>query len=356
MKAAFLVDKETYEVCEAPEPVVPEDGLILAVEACGVCGSDLRRWREGPPAGAGSIEGMRGIIAGHEIGGTVIAVGPAVREYAVGDRLAVAPDIHCGTCYYCRRGLYNLCDELHFLGISPGYPGGFAEKLMLTHEVLTLGIVHRIPVGLSSLHAALAEPMSSVLACHDKAGTDLDGTVAIMGAGPIGCLHAVIAKRRGARIILSEPSEMRLAMARRFEPDVALALTGEAFVSRVRELTDGRGADLVICANPVAAAQADAVQAVRKGGRVVLFGGLPKAAPMATYDANRIHYGDIEVVGAFSYHPRMHALALDVLSRGLIPADTLITHTYALDDIATAFEVAASGEGLKVVVTPTTGG
>ncbi|MCU0520398.1 MAG: alcohol dehydrogenase catalytic domain-containing protein [Anaerolineae bacterium] len=352
MKAAFLVGKRVYRVREAPDPVAPEDGIVLAVEACGVCGSDLRRWHEGPPDGPGSIVGLPGIIAGHEVGGTVVAAGRAVRDYAVGDRLAVAPDIHCGSCFYCRRGLYNLCDSLHFLGISPGYPGGFAERLILTHEVLTLGIVHRIPEGLSSLHAALAEPLSSVLACHDKAGTDLDHTVVVMGAGPIGCLHVAIAKSRGARVIISEPSETRLAMARRFRPDAALSETGEAFVAQVRALTEGRGADIVICANPVAATQAQAVEAVRKGGRVVLFGGLPKATPMTTLDANRIHYGDIEVVGAFSYHPTMHALALDVLSRRLIPADDLITHTYPLDEIATAFEVASTGEGLKVVITP----
>lgn len=352
MKAAFLVGRETYEVRNAPEPVPPEDGLVLAVEACGVCGSDLRRWREGPPEGAGSLEGLPGIIAGHEIGGTVVSVGRAVRDYAVGDRLAIAPDIHCGTCWYCRRGLYNLCDELRFLGITPGYPGGFAERMVLTREVLDLGVVHPIPEGLSSLHAALAEPMSSVLACHEKAGTNVADTVAIMGAGPIGCLHAVIAKLRGARVIISQRSETRLVLARSFAPDVALGLTGESFVRRVRELTGGRGADLVVVANGVASAMVDAVQAVRKGGRVVLFGGLPKADPRVTIDANRIHYGDIELVGAFSYHPTMHALALDLLQRGVIPADELITHVFPLDRIAEAFEAADSGAGLKVVITP----
>jgi len=352
VKAAFLVDRHTYVVREIPDPAVPEDGVVLAVEACGVCGSDLRRWREGPPVGAGSLDGYSGIISGHEVGGTVVAVGPAVCDFSVGDRLAIAPDIHCGTCFYCRRGMVNLCDTLHFLGITPGYPGGFAEKLVLTHEVIKQGIVHRIPDGLSSLHAALAEPMSSVLACHDRAGTDLDHTVAIMGAGPIGCLHVAIARSRGARVLISEPSPRRLDYARRFGPDVATDLVGEAFVASVLALTDGRGADIVVCANPVAATQTHAVEAVRKGGRVVLFGGLPKAASMTTLDANRIHYGEIEVVGAFSYQPTMHALALDVLSRGLIPADDMITHTYPLADIAEAFEVAASGEGLKVVITP----
>jgi L-iditol 2-dehydrogenase len=295
---------------------------------------------------------MDGIVPGHEVAGTVVAVGHGVQGYRVGDRLAVAPDIHCGTCYYCRRGMYNLCDELHFLGISPGYPGGLAELMTLTPEVLTLGIVHRMPGGLSSRHAALAEPMSSVLACHDKAGTSLSDTVAVMGAGPIGCLHTAIAKARGARVILSEPSETRLAMAEGFGPDVLLNPIDMDFVTKVRSLTGGRGADTVICANPVAATQAEAVAAVRKGGRVVLFGGLPKARPETTLDANVIHYGEITVVGAFSYHPEMHALALEVLSRGLIPADDLITHEFTLDAVGEAFEVAASGQGLKVLVVP----
>jgi L-iditol 2-dehydrogenase len=352
MKAAFLVGKERHEIREIPDPVAPEDGLVLAVEACGVCGSDLRRWREGPPAGAGSYAGMAGIVSGHEISGTVVAAGDKVHGYRIGERLAVAPDIHCGTCHYCRRGMYNLCDELHFLGITPGYPGGFAEKLVLTQEVLTLGIVHRIPEGLSSLHAALAEPMSSVLASHEKAGTSLQHTVAIMGAGPIGCLHIALAKARGARVFISEPSDTRLSLAAEFHPDALINPREVDFVVRVLELTGGLGADIVICANPIAATQAQAVQAVRKNGRVVLFGGLPKADPMTTLDSNRIHYGEIGVVGAFSYHPTMHALALDVLKRGLIPADALITHTFSLEQVQTAFETAADGAGLKVVVQP----
>ncbi len=352
MKVAFLTHSKTYELRDIAAPICPPDGLVLEVEACGVCGSDLRRWKEGPPAGAGSYANMPGIVAGHEVAGTVCEVGEKVTAYTVDDRLAIAPDIHCGRCYYCQRGMFNLCDNLHFLGITPGYPGGFAEKLVLTHEVLTLGIVHRIPEKLSSLHAALSEPASSVLACHDKAGTSLADTVVVIGAGPIGCLHIAVAKARGARVIISEPNATRREMAARFAPDAQVDPFNEDLGARVRELTDGVGADFAICANPIAATQAQAVEIVRKAGRVALFGGLPKANPMTTLDGNRIHYGEIEVVGAFSYHPTMHALALDMLQRGLIPADELITHTLSLDDIAVAFETAASGEGLKVVVVP----
>jgi L-iditol 2-dehydrogenase len=352
MRSAFLTGERAYELREVPDPACPSDGVVLRVAACGVCGSDLRRWKEGPPPGAGSYPDQTGIVAGHEVAGTVVAVGEGAEGYAVGDRLALAPDIHCGRCYYCRRGMFNLCDDLHFVGITPGYPGGFAERLVITGEVLARGIVHRVPSTLSSLHAALAEPASSVLACHAKAGTSLDDTVLVIGAGPIGCLHAAIARARGARVVISEPNADRREMAARFEPEALVDPFYEDLGARVRALTDGVGVDLAICANPVAATQAQAVEVVRKAGRVVLFGGLPKADPTTTLDGNRIHYGEIEVVGAFSYHPTMHALALDCLRRGIIPADQLITHTFPLDEIDAAFETAASGAGLKVVVTP----
>ena len=121
--------------------------------------------------------------------------------------------------------------------------------------------------------------------------------------------------------------------------------------SRVRDLTNGIGADIVICANPVAQTQTEAVEIVRKRGKVILFGGLPKANPMVTLDSNRIHYGEIEVSGAFSYHPTVHERALELIHRRIIPADLLVTHTFGLDEAGKAFETAAAGEALKVVVT-----
>ena len=347
MRAGFLIGPRTLEVRDVPDPATPPDGLVLEVKACGVCGSDLRRWREGPPADAVSAGG---IVPGHEIGGVVVEAGAGVACYAVGDRLAVAPDIHCGACYYCQRGLYNLCDELRFLGVTPGYPGGFAERIVLTAEVLDRGVVHAMPDGLDFAEGALAEPCSSVLASHERAGTSLDDTVAVIGAGPIGCIHIAVAKARGARVIISEPSATRREMAGPFGPHAVIDPFAEDVVARVRELTAGVGADIVVCANPVAKTQTQAVEMVRKGGRVVLFGGLPKANPMVTVDANLIHYGEIQFVGAFSYHPTFHALALDAIGRKLIPSQLLITHHFPLDRVAEAFHTADSGRGLKVMV------
>jgi len=346
MKAAFLVGAREFEIREFQDPIAPDDGLVLKVEACGVCGSDLRRWKEGPPPG------VDGITPGHEVSGVVEQVGKNVTRYAAGDRIAIAPDVHCSYCYYCKRGLYNLCDNLQFLGITPGYPGGFAEKMVLTAEVLSNGIVHPMPEGLSFSHAAVAEPCCSVLAMHERAGTSLGDTVVVLGAGPIGCLHVAIAKARGASAFVSEPIQKRLEMVKAFHPDATIDATREDVVARVRELTGGLGADIVVCANPVASTQAQAVEMVRKRGMVVLFGGLPKANPMTTLDGNIIHYGEIQVVGAFSYHPTYHELALDLLNQGVIPADRLISDTFSLEKVGEAFEASASGDVIKVVVTP----
>lgn len=343
MKAAFFVGPRAIEVREVPVPFVPADGLLLRVSVCGICGSDVRRWREGP---------TEPIVQGHEAVGRVVAVGEGVTDFALGERLAIAPDTHCGICYYCERGLYNLCDSLSLVGITPGWQGAFAEVLPLSGEVLRNGVVHRVPEGLDDVAAALSEPASSVLASHDALGTTLGDTVVVIGAGPIGCIHISVARARGARVIIVQRSEPRRLLARRFDPDLIVDASTQDVVAAVRAATEGRGADVVICANGVAETQAQAVSMARKGGRVVLFGGLPKAHPMVTLDANRIHYGEIAVLGAFSYHPTVHALALDTLARGIIPAEHLVTHTFALDDIAEAFDVAATGRGLKVMVRP----
>ncbi|MBC7255799.1 MAG: alcohol dehydrogenase catalytic domain-containing protein [Chloroflexi bacterium] len=347
MKAALFTGPEEIVVREVPDPPLPPDGLILQVMACGVCGSDLRRWRQGPMPGAGDQ------IPGHEVSGVVVAVGEALRDrYREGDRLALAPDVHCGRCYYCRRGWYNLCDDLRIVGITPGYAGGFAERMVITGEILQNGIVHPLPDGLSFVEGALAEPLSSVLAAHQMAQTSLGNRVVIIGAGPIGCLHIAVAKRRGARVLIAQRSAPRRALAARFGPDVIVDPTEQDLVEAVLAWTDGLGADIAICANPVAATQEQAVRLVRKRGQVILFGGLPRTNPMTTLDGNRIHYGEIRLFGVFSYHPSMHELALQMMGEGIVAADQIVTHTFSLEETPQAFRTAAQGEGLKVMVKP----
>jgi L-iditol 2-dehydrogenase len=343
MKAAQLTGPETIELVDLPRPACPEDGVLLRVRACGVCGSDLRRYREGP-AGGGIT------VPGHEFAGEVVEVGAWVGDYAVGEHLAVAPDVHCLKCWYCSVGLYNLCDDMTMIGITPGFMGGLAEFCVLPAHALAGGTIHRMPATLSWAQGALGEPLSSVQACHQDIGTKLGDTVLVMGAGPIGCLHTAIAHLRGARVILSEPNALRREMAAPFAPDLVLDPSSQDVVAETRAFTDGLGADSAICANPVAATHQQAVDAVRKKGNVVLFGGLPNASPMTELHANRIHYDEIRVVGSFSYHPDYHLRALRLLERGQIDPDIIITHTFPLEAVEQVFRTVAAGEALKVMV------
>ena len=346
MKFACLTGPKTIELREKAEPKAPPGGLVLKVEACGICGSDLRRWQEGPPAGATHL------VQGHELAGTVIETGSETKRFKVGDRLAVAPDIHCGTCWYCRRGKFNLCTDLRLVGITPGYDGGFSEQVVLSSEVLSNGIVHLMPDGLSFTEGGLAETISSVLASHDHCGVSLGETVVVLGSGPIGCLHIVLARARGARVIVAEPNPIRRRIAAQFDPDAIIDVTTQDVVAEVKRLTDGLGADVAICANPVASTQTQAVEMTRRGARIVLFGGLPKAAPMVSLNSNLIHYGEQVVMGAFSYHPSYHEEALRTLARKTVQAEKFITHTRPLAAIGEAFQIAAAGEALKVMVVP----
>jgi L-iditol 2-dehydrogenase len=316
------------------------------MRACGICGSDLRRWSEGPPAGTPHL------IQGHELAGTVVEVGLQAGPFQVGDRLAVAPDIHCGSCWYCRRGRFNLCTDLKLLGITPGLNGGFADYVALDGHVLRDGIVHRMPDGLSWHEGALAETLSSVLASHEQCDTRLGETVVVLGAGPIGCLHVVIARARGADVIVAEPNPVRRHGAETFHPIAIIDVTQTDVIGEVKRLTGGLGADVVICANPVASTQTQAVEMARRGGRIVLFGGLPKANPMVSLNANLIHYGEQQVLGAFSYHPRFHEEALRTLARRVVKAEQFVTHVRPLSQIHEAFPLAVAGEALKVMVEP----
>jgi L-iditol 2-dehydrogenase len=334
-------------VCEdVPDPDLPRDGLILRVTACGICGSDLRAYKHG-------LRSEREAqILGHEISGVVAQVGGDVRDYSVNERLAVAADVSCQTCYYCLRGLPNLCENWQLIGLD--FPGGMAEYMQLPEVILRRGIVNRMPDTLPALHSVLAEPLSSVLWAQRALGVEPGEVVVVFGDGPIGALHVQVARLRGARPIIVGKTGKRLQM---FEDSDLGAWRvfnndGQDVVAEVYALTGGRGADVAIAAAPVKVVQAQAVEVVRKRGRVGLFGGLPKSEPITQLDGNRIHYGELSVIGNFSYHPGMHEVALDLLGRRLIHADKIVTAAYPLERVQEAFEAAIQGTELKVALTP----
>jgi L-iditol 2-dehydrogenase len=343
MKAAVFRGPGRLALEDVPDPALPAEGLILHVEACGICGSDLRALAHGLRFA------REWQILGHEVAGVVAQVGKDVPDYQVGERLAVAADIHCHRCYYCRRALYNLCEDWQLIGAH--YAGGMAEYMALPEDILRRGIVHRIAEGLPSVHAALAEPAASVLASQHDAGVELGEVVLIIGNGPMGCLHVQVARARGAKAVLVGRRAERLRAAEGLGAWQLIDASQRDLAAEVRALTEGRGADVAIVACASREAQSEAVQLVRKRGRVILFGGLPKEDPIAHLDANRIHYDELRIMGSFSYHPSFHQLALEMIARGQIEAQKLITSTFPLSRVVEAFAAAREATQLKVVIT-----
>lgn len=335
------------EIRDAPEPVCSERGIVVKVEACGICGSDLRTYRNGHPRVTPPW------IIGHEVAGVVVEVGKEVKDFKVGDHVAVAPPVYCGRCWYCKRGIYYLCIDQREL--AQAWPGGFAEYMSIPEEALAFGNIHKIPEGLSFEEAAISEPASSCINAHEIAGTSLEDTVVVIGAGPVGCFHVEIARARGARkIILMDVLESRLRLAQRFAPDHLIQSVSESkeYIDEVKNLTNGLGASVIVVACSSGEAQRDALEMAAKGGRVLFFGGLPKNQSQVLFDSNLIHYRGLHIIGATTFSPKHHETALSMFVQKKIHAKEYITHVLPLEHFAKGIEMLSRGEALKVVLRP----
>lgn len=345
MKAAVFYGPQDLRFEERPLPVPQENELLIRVGACAICGTDLRTYR----FGAANI--TQPVVIGHEIAGTVVEAGAAVTGWAAGDRVAVAPAVPCCECAYCRRGIHTMCDSLRSIGYQ--FDGGFAEYMIVPWAAVRAGCVNRIPDNLTLEEATLAEPLACAINGQELLGVGLDDTVAILGAGPLGLMHADLAKVRGAgKVILVDVLEHRLELARAFAADVLLNGEREDVAARVREETEGAGASVVIVAAPSARAQEQALTLAAKRGRVSFFGGLPKNNPCASLNSNLIHYRELFIMGAYGSMPRHNRMALDLLASGRINAASLIGLVVPLEQLLEGFEAAAQGRVLKVVVRP----
>ncbi len=343
MKAMYFEGIENMVLKDVPIPKCEEDGVLVKVEACGICGGDIRNFYQGLRADVGSQ------IMGHEIAGVVTEVGEKVKRFKVGDRVAMAPDVSCGECYYCKRGLVNLCVDHKMLGTH--FPGGFAQYISVPGFVIQRGFIEKIPDTLGFDEAALAEPASSVIACQELNGVSAGDCVVIIGDGPIGCIHIEVARARGASKIVMV-GLTRLHEVPQFNPDYIIDAAKQNPVEEVLKITDGLGADIVICANPVPSTQEQAVEMVRKRGKVVLFGGVAKSQPMTTLNSNLIHYNEITVIGAFSYPAVGLEKAIKYISEGKISAEKYVTQKVKLAELTDGIQMGRQGKALKVVVKP----
>lgn len=343
MKAALMYGPSDIRVEEVDRPECPEGGFILKVIAIGLCGSDIRNLT------TDSRKGQYPHIYGHEITGIVDEVSESCTKYKVGDRLYIYPVDHCMECEACRTGHSEMCENG---GDYTNRQGGFADYVPVTKTQVERDSIYRIPEGISFERASLGEPLSSVYACQENIEVGFGDTIVIIGAGPIGCFHAKLAKLRGAKkVIMIEINDKRLEMTKQFGVDHTINSLKEDPIEAVKKLTDGKGADKVISANPSTAAQAQAIFMAKKTGIVVFFGGVAKGA-LTELDTNYIHYNGLWIYGHYGANSMQVQKSFELAISDEFEAEKFITHELPLSEINKGIELTKTGEAIKVVLHP----
>jgi L-iditol 2-dehydrogenase len=346
MKAAVYLGKEQLPVLDVPEPTLEPGELLLEIEACSVCGTDLRTYRHGdkkiiPPR-----------ILGHEFCGRVIESRAPDASVQVGDRVVMYIVLVHDRDRYVEMGRENL--TTHRTTMSYHHDGAFAPRMKVPALAVRLNNLFRVTSDIPSDVMSLAEPLGCCLNAHSRLGIGLKDTVAVIGAGPIGIMHACLARLQGAqKVVVLDNNPARLELARRFDLDAAVLVRPDgAHRDEVRALTDGFGPDVVVVAVSSATAQNDALEMAARAGRVNFFAGLPKSSPIAPLDVNQIHYKELVISGSYSEKKSDFQAAFALLHSGRFPADRIITHRLPLDRIAEAFPLMESGDALKVCILP----
>lgn len=345
MHAAVYNGIGDISIEDVERPMINKDEILVKVKACAICGGDLRTFRHGH----NSIQTP--IILGHEFAGIVVETGEAVKRYKVGDRVIVAPGIGCGHCSYCLSGHQNLCPTRET--IAHTYNGGFAEYVKIPANAINAGNVNFIPAEVDYLSASLAEPLACVINGQEAMNIKLGDTVVIIGAGPIGIMHAELARARGAgKIFLLNRSDKRLESAKKFDYDAYINSSNDDCKEKIMQLTDDLGVNVVIVTAGSAAAQNLGISLAGKMGKVCLFAGLPKDSPRLDFDVNFVHYRQITLYGTFSSAPRHNALAIEMIRSKKIDVDKILTHIVNLQNIKVGMKLVEERAGLRVAVVP----
>jgi 2-desacetyl-2-hydroxyethyl bacteriochlorophyllide A dehydrogenase len=338
VRAAVFPAPGEFEIVEREPPRAPEGTVIVRVEACGLCGTDVHIYRGEFPTAAFPL------VAGHEFAGVVEATGSAVPYVRAGDHVAVDPNIACGACRSCRRGLGHLCPNLVAVGVN--VDGGFA-----TYCQVPARQTYKVPREMSFEIAAMAEPVSCCVHGIERANVRPGDIVGVIGAGMIGLIMLQLAALRGASmVIVSEPAAHKREMAQRLGATHVLDPASADVATSVAEITGGAYADCVIdCAGTSDTAR-QAIALAGNGGIVLLFGVAPPSA-RATVSPYDIYRRELTITGSFT-NPFTFRAAVALLSSGRVKVDELISHRVALSDVPDAIEMVEARQTMKVIVQP----
>lgn len=337
MNAIIFKGIGTYAIEKCPVPkIVKPDDVLVAVEACSICGTDVHLLNDPP-----GFLGTKGIVLGHECVGKVEAVGVSVGGLKPGDRIVLEPNLACGYCVYCRAGMPNMCENDRILGVT--IDGVFADYFVAPEKHLT-----KIPDDMSAELAVFGEPVNCVMGAMSKIRVLPGECALVLGAGPIGLYFTMLLKANGAgMVIVSEPSSFRADYAKKCGADIVVDPTKEDLAEVVKGLTGGLGVDIAVDA--VGSLVADAISCTRRAGRIVLFG--QNNAAKETICQNDITRNGLTIIGnyigQFSMPP-----TIKVLNSGLIDVEKIITHRISLSDFAVGLEAMRNGEALEVIMYP----
>jgi len=343
MKSLLLSEYNHLEIAELPVPSAGPGDVLLRVEACGICGSDVHGYdgssgRRIPP-----------IVMGHEAAGTVAAMGDGVRGYAVGDRVTFDSTVYCGECAYCRRGEINLCDNRQVIGVSCGdyrRHGAFAEFVAVPQRIL-----YPLPETISFAEAAMLEAVSVALHAVRVSGAKGGETALVIGAGMIGLLTLQAARAAGcARVFIADVDATRLELARQVGADEALLCSGAELAGEALKLTEGRGVDLAYEAVGRNETVAAAIDSTRKGGTVTLIGNI---APEVTLPLQKVVTRQLRLQGSCASAGE-YPQAIELIASGKIKVAPLITAVAPLEEGPRWFSRLHAREPnlMKVILTP----
>ena len=330
-----------------PVPQIGPGEILVRVHTCGVCGTDLKK------IATGSHSAPR--IFGHETTGVIAAVGDGVSDYRIGDRVMVFHHIPCGDCYYCRHKVFAQCPTYKKVGATAGYEasgGGFSEYVRVMDWIVGRNGVVRIPDGVSFEQASFIEPVNTCMKGIETLGLRAGETALVMGQGPIGIILAVLARRRGTRVITSDLLPQRHTIAKAFGLEENIDASSSDTVRAIRALTEGRGADAVILAVAGNSLIQPAMEATRPGGRVLLFAQTQHGE--ATIDPAAVCVDEKSLLGSYSASVDLQEDSARFVLSGEMDLERLISHRFPLTQSVEALNLAAhpKPDSMKVVIQP----
>lgn len=326
MKAAVIPKPYEIEVREIAEPDPPkEKEVLIKVSVTGICGSEVHAYRGTHPWRVPPV------ISGHEMAGTVVKVGSGVTSLKIGDRVTVEPHVGCGDCFYCKKGVYNLCLHKKILG-TPQWIGSFAEYILAPEQA-----VIKIPDMVTDEVGALTEPLAVGMHAVRVSKLEPGETIVVLGAGPIGLATVMAARLMGAgNIIVTDAVDFNLQVAIQLGANYALNVKTDAVTETVHKVTQGVGADCVAIAVGLEPVLNQALQLVRRGGRVIEIG-LFDAPPRI--DISKVQVGEIELHGCNMYTRVDFEKVLDALRTGSVDPSPMITHVLPIERIAEGIQM-----------------